>query len=190
MNLYRAVPKESVDYTKAYRRAKTARLPGNVPYFVDNIWEFFRPLDKPSRRFAVYASPTIELALDNASAQHLKRDEYVACKVTPLVSVKTFQLSVTDARYHPDIKNLQKLIHDYIYQMKNPSFEEKQFLSVLFIPSLNKDELQKAISNNVKLQALMEDALKVVSIWKDEPVANGELFFELDEDNSYLLISV
>jgi hypothetical protein len=189
MNLYRAVPKENLDYNKAYRRAKTPRLPGNVPYFVDNIWEFFRPSDKPSRRYAIYASPSVELALENASAQHLARDQYTACRVTPLNPVKAFQLSVTDARYHPDIKNLQKLIHDYLYKIENPSFNDKQFLSVLFVPGSNKQDIETAIIDNIKLQALMEDALKIVSIWRDEPNIKGELFFELEEDNSYSLIS-
>lgn len=189
MKLYRAVPKENLDYTKSYRRAKTPRLPGNVPYFVDNIWEFFRPNDKPSRRYAIYASPSIELALENASAQHLNKDQYTACLITPLEPVKAFQLSVTDARYHPDIKNLQKLFHDYLYKMENASFIDKQFLSVLFVPGASKQDIETAMIDNIKLQALMEDALKIVSIWKDTAHPQGELFFELEEDNSYLLIA-
>lgn len=188
MKLYRAVPKENLDYLTVYYRSRTARLPGNVPYFVDNIWEFCRTYDKPSRRYGVYASPTVELALENASAQHLNKDQYITCEVAPLNPVNAYQLSVTDARHHPDIRNLQKLVHDYIYDMKKPSLGDKQFMSALFVPGLTRQELENEILHNTELQNFMHKAVKIVSVWTDEAIPNGELFFELEENNSYLLI--
>ena len=46
--------------------ATTSRPPGNVPYYVDNIWEWLRPEGAPSRRKAAFASPTPELAAAGA----------------------------------------------------------------------------------------------------------------------------
>jgi hypothetical protein len=38
------------------------RQPKRVPVIVDNIWEFFRPIEMPSRRSSAFGSPSIELA--------------------------------------------------------------------------------------------------------------------------------
>ena len=76
MELFRAIPSSQlVAAEKGFRRQSTIRVPSNVPYVVDNLWESLRPKNMPSRRHAIYASPTPELALQNASAQLADGDE-------------------------------------------------------------------------------------------------------------------
>jgi hypothetical protein len=38
-------------------RQTTRRPPGNIPYIVDNLWEWMRPDSFPCRRHSVFASP-------------------------------------------------------------------------------------------------------------------------------------
>jgi hypothetical protein len=42
MKIYRAVPRKGFNPEKVYRSHSSGRLPGNVPYVVDNLWEFTR----------------------------------------------------------------------------------------------------------------------------------------------------
>ncbi len=82
IDLFRALPESRLaQTTDGYKRQTTLRIPSNFPYFVDNIWEWLRPAPMPSRRHAVYASPTPELALENASAPLAEGDRYVAYRV-------------------------------------------------------------------------------------------------------------
>jgi hypothetical protein len=79
MPLYRAVPRENFNPDVIGRAHATRRVPSNVPFVVDNLWEYLRPEHLPSRRHAIYASPTPELALQNASVAGPLRDRYQAC---------------------------------------------------------------------------------------------------------------
>ena len=188
MQIYRAVPLKTYDSKRVHKRYPGARLPGNVPYFVDNLWEFTRPDDKPSRRHAVYASPTVELAFDGAAGVGQPRDGYVACRVECVSSPKTFQLSVADARYHPDVKTLQKVAHDKLGGESPLSFNDKLALAPLFLPGITRNELMAAMEQNGQLHYLVEELASLVTLWSDTPnSAVGELFFEIDEDNSYTL---
>ena len=40
MELFRAVRKERVRQDEEIRRSAGRRLPSNIPYMVDNLWEF------------------------------------------------------------------------------------------------------------------------------------------------------
>jgi len=62
MKLFRATSESRIDEAQKYRRAGTIRIPSSVPYVVDNLWEWLRPVGMPSLRHAVYASPAPELA--------------------------------------------------------------------------------------------------------------------------------
>ena len=50
---------------KLLRPDDAPRPPVSVPNVVDNLWEWARPERFPSRRFAVFASPSPELAADH-----------------------------------------------------------------------------------------------------------------------------
>lgn len=185
MKLYRAIPESDFKSDKIYKKHPQSRLPSNIPYVVDNLWEFFRPEDNPSRRFAVYASTTIDLALSNASAY--TTDKYIAFELKFKYSPKAMQLSVKDARYHTDIKKIQNKIHSYLYAC---SFEKKEQVSLLFIPSITKDNLVEKMKNNTTLITLVDNLKNDVTIWQDTPDIDGEMLFELEHDNSYQLVSI
>jgi hypothetical protein len=190
MKIYRAVPRSSLVPGQAIGRNPGRRLPGNVPYLVDNIWEFARPLDMPSRRHAVYGSPTPELALDNASADGLARHEYVACLLEFRYVPAMIQLDVTDARIHPDIGKLQKLVNRRLGDWSAAAVDDKLALAPLFLPGVTRTELLSAMVDAPQLRDLVHEAAACATLWSPNANAidaNGELFFEIAEDNAYTL---
>lgn len=188
MSIFRAVPRDGFNPNQIYKWRDGQRLPGNVPYLVDNLWEFTRPEGKPSRRRAVYASPTAELALDCANAGALSRDKYVPCEVAFQTRSEVFQLSVSDARYHPDLKRVQKLVHGKLANWSERGLDSKLVLAPLFLPGTTREELRVAMDNNAELRAIVEEAAAAVTMWFDVPnTAVGEITFEIAKDNSYTL---
>jgi hypothetical protein len=188
MKIFRAVPHAAFNPEREYRRHPGTRLPANVPYLVDNLWEFTRPDAMPSRRKSVYASPTAALALDGAAGVGRPKDGFIVCRVECRGAPKTFQLSVADARYHPDVKILQKAVHDKLAGPVAVGFEDKLALAPLFVPGMTRAELQAAMDGNAGLRGLVMELAALVALWKDTPdSALGELFFEIDEDNAYTL---
>ncbi|WP_374359757.1 hypothetical protein [Pseudoduganella danionis] len=170
-----------------YRRMPGARLPSNVPYLIDNLWEFARPLNRPSRRNAVYASPTPELALMNASAALDAGDAYMACRIEFLFNPPMFQLSETDARKHPDLQNLQRVITQRLQRLGMLGMDTMMPLAALFLPGVTKAELQTSMDASPMLADLVNAASSAVRLWDCLPVPDGELFFEIAEDNHYVL---
>lgn len=190
MRMYRAVPREALQPGVEMRRNPGRRLPGNVPYLVDNLWEYARPDDRPSRRHAVYASPTPELALQNAIAGGFAPDQYVACRLAFRYAPAIIQLSVSDARYHPDIRRLQQLVNKALRDWAGQPLQDKLALAPLFLPGIGREELQVAAAGDALLGELLRSAAAAVTIWSPQPGQvnpDGELFFEIAEDNAYTL---
>lgn len=187
MVIYRAVPRHDLQPGKEMRRLPGRRLPGNIPYLVDNLWEFARPESMPSRRHAVYASPTPALALKNASAFNMPPESYVACRVEFAVEPVMIQLSVPDAREHPDVGHLQKLVNKRLGDWACRDAVDKHELAALFLPGIAKGELAAAMSSSALLTDLVTHAAAAVRLWEQTPAADGELFFEIAEDNFYIL---
>ncbi|SMP79657.1 hypothetical protein [Noviherbaspirillum suwonense] len=188
MKIFRAVSRTNFDPEREHTRHPGTRLPANVPYLVDNLWEFTRPDDMPSRRNGVYASPTAALALDGAAGVGQPQDGFIACRVACRSTPKIFQMSVADARYHPDVKRLQKTVHDKLVGQDLVGFEGKLALAPLFVPGMTRDELKAAMEGNAGLRDLVMELATLVTLWTDTPnSAVGELFFEIDEDNHYKL---
>lgn len=192
MDFFRAVSKHSFIKNKQYRRQETRRLPSNIPYFVDNLWEWLRPEGSPSRRHSIYASPTPELALANASAGYLKQDEYVVCKLTFSTEPLTHQLRVPDAREHVDIKAFQKCLASVV----GPDFgslalADKMALAPLFVPGVAEHELSAAAGRSRTLSMILSEVHAVSTFWESaghiDATSKGELFFELQSDNTYML---
>jgi len=187
MEIFRAVPRKGFVADRVHTRYHSSRLPGNVSYLADNVWELTRPSSLPSRRHAVYASPTPQLALEGASADLLTQAEYLPCRVIfnkPVLRI--FQLSVRDARFHRDRRQLQNLANE---RLKNvPNLESKRALAPLFPPGVTSAELSAAMQSDAGLRALAEDLAAAVTMWSDPPNANeGEIIFELDNDLTYML---
>ncbi|KRW65163.1 hypothetical protein AO735_08630 [Pseudomonas sp. TTU2014-096BSC] len=191
MELFRAIPSSQlVAAEKGLRGHSTMRIPSNVPYIVDNLWESLRPKNMPSRRHAIYASPTAELALQNASAPLSEGDNYVACKVVvDPQSIRIAQLQVTDARYHSDVRLISKWISQHGQELTELPLAQKQKIAPLFMPGLHRRELTELWSNHALVAALCVYVRQRSSFWSSASNAlqssGGELFFELVGDNGF-----
>ncbi|UTH37665.1 hypothetical protein NLY39_05780 [Pseudomonas sp. KHPS1] len=197
MELFRAIPfSQLAAAEKGLRRHATMRIPSNVPYVVDNLWESIRPKNMPSRRHAIYASPTPELALQNASAPLADGEEYVACRVVvEQQKIRIAQLQVTDARYHSDIRLISKWISQHGQELAELSLEQKQKLAPLFMPGLHRRELTELWNTHPLVAALCAYVGQHSSFWSsasDTPQSSdGELFFELiDDADTYRLEAI
>lgn len=184
--LFRSILKSDYIEEKKYHSHKTKRAPSNVPYLIDNVWEYLRPQHLPSRRFAIYASPNYQSALDSASSGR-KPDEYMVCEIIMPDNVKVAHLGVVDAKYHPDIKILQKAIMSYLNFNDLTIYEKMEYAS-LFLPCVEPSELKL----NEKVVKLLNHVAHLSTFWQDantyiDPDGLGELFFELEPNQSYTL---
>jgi hypothetical protein len=193
MEMFRAVPKDGFDASKVYQPQSTRRTPSNVPYLVDNIWEWLRPEQYPSRRFAAYASPTQELALKNASAVGSDASLYFVCEVqfnTP--EIKIAHIPIADAREHKDIsKIIRHVVSSFGKEFSNLSIKEKVIHAALFLPGVSKEELNEYFNSSPEAKKLAEELKNLSTFWKEASLTpkehNGELFFEVSEKVSYTL---
>lgn len=189
MDFFRAVP-DDTDASKRHARLPTRRLPSNVPYLVDNLWEYLRPAGKPSRRHAVYASPSVELAVENATAS--TSGGYVVYRLVFERAPAVMQLPVTDARHHPDIRALQRIVHNALGgDFGSLALADKLAVAPLFLPSVSAAELEQAANDSPLVRGILEQAANASTFWTGgdtlDPASKGELFFELEDDNGYTL---
>lgn len=99
-NLYRALASQRVNGEEKKHHRDDRRTPQNVPYVVDNLWEWARPYGMPSRRGCAYASPTPELARENAGNGPL--DVFQLVEIAP--DSILVQIPPSDAKRHSDIE--------------------------------------------------------------------------------------
>lgn len=188
--LFRAVQKKSFRAGQAEMRRETRRAPANVPYLVDNLWEWMRPEGYPSRRHAAYASPTPELALQGASVTPANRHEFVMTTVEFAGQFVMAQSNKSDARHHEDVKRLPQALIEALGgpQWINAPMAAKAAAAILFAPSLTREEVDTALDQLPDADRV-EDALRAASsFWADAQLITGpdvpltcpagELFFE------------
>ena len=108
--IYRSVRPKPGMTEKRQEYRTTLRPPGNVPYIVDNLWEWKRPNNYPNRRHSFCASPTPELALKAAKGGTVYTVEFKGRY--KLCQVKGYW----DSKKHPDCKELRKLLFDIFGQ--------------------------------------------------------------------------
>lgn len=178
----------------SYAPATTSRAPGNVPYYVDNIWEWLRPEGAPSRRRAAFASPTPELAAAGAQG-----DVADAWRVELVDGQSAYQIvkgeSPHDAKYHADIARLKSLIigelrcHSWF---DLPLSERKPELD-LFVPCVSQADMHAIVEASTRLN--VENVRNACTFWSDveafdprqgPPHPTGEIFF----DGAYLLVRI
>lgn len=163
----------------------TRRVPGNVPYVVDNLWEWKRPEGLPNRRYSVFASPLRKLAKGSAThGEQLYRVEIQGnCRIA--------QIEEPDAKEHPDCRNLKKLLVSFLYEKGwvETSIGEKRDISALWAPCLLKEEVQEIFSSD-PLREIRDALWDAITIWdgarivdasKKLPFPKGEVFFEAEE---------
>ncbi|MCP1727624.1 hypothetical protein J2T60_001624 [Natronospira proteinivora] len=177
IKLYRKTNKTDSSIFEYQKSKSTRRPPGNVPYIVDNLWEWARPEDMPNRRHSVFAGPDPE-ALDiegQAYQVELSSDAVVA------------QIPENDAKWHPDVKRLPKAVLKHLgLGWATLPLEEKAHISPLWGPCLSAQEVERLLDEELlvdlkgelrKLITLWDDA-KLVSQNGDCPFSTGEAFFE------------
>ena len=100
-SLYRALSSQRTSGEEKKHHRDDRRTPQNVPYVVDNLWEWARPDGMPSRRGCAYASPTPELARENAGNGPL--DVFQLVDIAP--DSILVQIPPSDAKRHSDIES-------------------------------------------------------------------------------------
>mgnify|MGYP005753145337 CR=1 FL=1 len=193
MDLYRAIPSSRLEAArKGLGRQSTIRIPSNVPYIVDNLWEWLRPEGRPSRRHAIYASPTAELALANANGPLSEGECYIACRVVVDTNqIQIAHLAVRDAREHSDIRLVGRWVSAHGEAFAGLGLAQKQQLALLFMPGLRREELETLHHSDSLVADLCEYVRQVSTFWPSAQAeigdSEGELFFELQEHAAYYL---
>lgn len=185
--LYRAVKSTEMSEFIAYPTSR--RVPGNVPYVVDNLWEWLRPKEFPSRRMAAYASPSPELALACVATTAAPRSDFVVTTVTFPGQVKIAQLLQKDAREHPDLKELPKAILRFLgSDWVSQAYRSRLDIAPLFLPVISSDEVEETINRIPRGNELRESIRTKSKFWQDARLLTvscshldfpeGEIFFE------------
>jgi hypothetical protein len=191
MKMYRAVPRTDLLETTVLRSLHTSRVPVNVPYLVDNIWENLRPEYAPSRRHAIFASPSPDQALKSASKDGAS-DKVVCELVINDSNCRVAHLSKPDAKDHDDIRRLMCIASPLFAKLfHNMPDEAKLVYAPLFVPGTTAGRIANLLLRP-ELSALAE-ASDACTMWKEarfEPVPghNGELFFNLSAYGEAILM--
>lgn len=189
-SIYRAEAlTNSLQAGESQRPRATLRLPSNVPYVVDNLWEFLRPANMPSRRYSIYASPTRALAQQNCSG----RDQGQGFCVYRLVvegEALLAHLCVKDAREHTDIKASLRTVQSLAQQIADASADEKPSLSLIFLPGASRADWERAHESSPLAAQLIDLLSPISTFWNDasstpKPEGDGELFVQLLSGASY-----
>lgn len=184
MEIFRG-ERNGVETGNPRKRPSTRRAPSNVPYIVDNLWEWKRPDGFPNRRYSVFASPSPELAMKLA----VNAEKCYRVKIHG--EYRIAQIKEPDAREHSDCRRLKRLLVSFLYEkgwVEEP-LEKKRSIGVLWAPCLEKGEVESIFS--VEPLKEIRDALwNAISIWdgarivdpsKGLPFPDGEVFFEVGE---------
>jgi hypothetical protein len=188
MTIYRAVARGKFSEGEEVGRTEGRRMPTNVPYLVDNLWEFTRPEKMPSRRHALYASMTPALALESAMAP--APEGYVACRMAFRTPPTMYQLPVSDAKHHADIRVLVRCVSKRLRDWAGAPVADKLALAPLFLPGITTAELAAAMTGSALLREVVDEASKLVTFWDADQATvapGGELFFELVDGNTFTL---
>jgi len=197
-DIFRAVrPNTEIKQIQLYRH--TMRPPGNVPYVVDNLWEWKRPEHYPNRRYSAFASPKKEDAILSAG------ENTIAYRVSFLGNYKLCQVkgnrSFTnnkDSKYHPDCKILRSLLLRKLdLSWIDKDIYAKSDIGRLWIPCLRKEEVDTLFEKTDVLKEIRQDIYDAITYWEDVvliregeqiPDQEGEIFFEAFD--GYLLSAV
>ncbi len=168
-----------------FKARPTRRAPGNVPYVVDNLWEWSRPEGLPSRRHCVCASPSAALAQELGGTS-----SGTVFRIKNLVRAKVAQIPQQDARYHPDATSLHKTLLkllDPAWVGNNKNLDGMLAIAPLWMPCLPREDAEALFRNHRSLGEI-EEALRaaikfwggaqVVSLDDPWPFPDGEIFFE------------
>ena len=151
---------------------KRCRIPKRVPLLVDNIWEYLRPGNMPSRRKSAFGSPTADLA-----SKFGPKNGTVYRVVISVPCVIAQIAGCSDASYHPDIETITSIF-------------ERAALGQRKLDKLTSELLSKQQTNMLLATApeTLNATLNAITFWSQcqrielgltaqhDPV--GEFFFE------------
>jgi hypothetical protein len=191
--IYRSIKSDENVTSKLHQYRITMRPPGNVPYVVDNLWEWKRPPKYPNRRFSVFASPKPDLA------QELGPEGGRVYRVSfngryTLCQLKGYK----DSKDHPDCRKLRKVLFEKLGNWLDSDLVSKKEVGALWIPCLTQGEVKRLFGTVEMLKKIRDDIYESINYWKDvvvikkgEPIPDprGELFFEAMEGFFLLDIS-
>lgn len=186
MPLYRAVSKDH-DPEQVFlpKNPLTRRMPGNLPFWIDNLWEWVRTerhASYPSRRFAVFASPSPSEAEECAGkGARAYRVEFLE----PTSALQT--LNLVDARFHADVSRLKGLITAPLQKAgwADRDAKSKEPEARLFTPCLSAAEVAAVFEESPLLRGVADNVLETSTFWNDvvsfddghPPSPSGEVFF-------------
>ncbi|EXI81775.1 MAG: hypothetical protein AW10_00961 [Candidatus Accumulibacter appositus] len=170
-----------------FKARPTRRAPGNVPYVVDNLWEWSRPEGFPSRRHCVCASPSAALAQQLGGTGDGR-----VFTINNLVGAKVAQIPHQDARYHPDATSLHKTLLKLLglaWVGDDKNLSEMHAIAPLWMPGLPRQDAEVLFKNNPRLAAIEPQLRAEIKFWDDAqsvslhgswPFPDGEIFFEAE----------
>ncbi len=190
LGIYRSVVEPPKITPILIRSNEIPRPPHNVPYIVDNLWEWKRPQGYPSRRYSAFASPQPALAREAGPKGG------TPCSVQLNGRYTLSQLiGWRDARDHPDCDLLRRLLIDKLGQEWIASeMGEKAEIGRLWMPCLEKADMNRLFDTAGILKELSADLYDAIGYWdtvvlidsaEKIPDPEGELFFEA-RDGYYL----
>lgn len=167
-----------------HRPFPTPRPPGNVPYVVDNLWEWQRPEGYPSRRQCVCASPSPALAQQFGGAAGGR-----VYRVGQLDGERIAQLNVPDAKLHPDATRLHKTLLTLLggSTWLTSDLAERQAIAPLWMPCLAREEVEALFTSQPLLASIKTNLVSQICFWgavrlaplsQRWPFPDGEIFFE------------
>jgi hypothetical protein len=152
-------------------KRESRRPPGNVPYVVDNLWEWKRPEGFPDRRHSLFASPKPELARKYSQYG----DNGVIYAVEPLGACLLSQIREEDARFHDDCRILPRTLIRLLGKgWTDKPVEEKNPIAALWTPCLTKQEVV-GLFKIEPLASIREEIWDSITFWETAKVfAFGE----------------
>lgn len=169
-----------------YRCLPTRRPPGNVPYVVDNLWEWKRPDAFPNRRHSVYASPTPDLAEQAGGTLNGQ----VFKLIIIAGNAKICQINQWDAKKHPEVKSLPRWLNNRLgHSWLSGNLQDKQDIAALWAPCLSKDEVAQLFCSE-RLKNLRDELWEFIKFWDEAHLLTrnqglnnsvGEIFIEAEE---------
>jgi hypothetical protein len=183
LEIYRAVKINQESLDKPIYPRDSMRAPGNVPYVVDNLWEWKRPEAFPNRRTSVFANPSRAIARKSGAASA----EVYWVEFKGQYNMAQLK-GVEDSKYHPECDSLKKLVLDLAGKgWPDLPLEKKMTVGRLWLPCLTKQEMDGLFETVKELKEAREQLLNSIRYWEDVELVTGdsplryrfaEVFFE------------
>jgi hypothetical protein len=180
-----------VEPDKLLRPDPVPRPPVSVPNVVDNLWEWARPERLPSRRFAVFGSPSPELAAEHGP----EGGEVYAVEFNGHVKICQVR-GYRNSKHHPECVKLPILLYERLGgDFLAAAMEQKGDAGRLWLPCLTKADVERVLEESSELRGARDELLSEVRYWDDVVLVDDsgpcdpedELFFDAP-DGYYLRV--